>query len=338
MAIPVSSSSLCFADTSCESSEASRESRVHPEQNLLGQYIPLHYHFQMLQDKQRLDGFRRAIELHVKPGMHVVELGGGTGILSSFAARCGAAVTCVERNPELVSFARRTLQANGLDQQVTVVEGDAALFVPSQPVDVVVCEMLHVALLREKQTEVLESFKENYLQHWNEQLPRFIPEASRLMVQMIHHPFDFAGYYAPLPIFQAPDVNANEGLVELSPLVDYAHIFYDEPISNTIRWRGRLRASANGFLSALRFVTQNFLSVENQGDSPTWPNQFLILPIQEPSPILAGQEIDVEFSYRFGEPIESLHQSIRVEYLPVVQEHVHSVESDYRSRQSTCSS
>lgn len=338
MAYPVSSSSLSVAGTSCESSDVSLESRVHPEQNLLGQFIPLHYHFQMLQDKQRLEGFRRAIELHVKPGMHVVELGGGTGILSSFAARCGAAVTCVERNPDLASFARRTLQANGLDQQVTVVEGDATEFVPSQPVDVVVCEMLHVALLREKQTDVLESFKENYLQNWNEQLPRFIPEASRLMVQMLHHPFDFEGYYAPLPIFQTPDVTANDGLIELSPLVDYAHIFYDEPIPDTIRWRGRLRVSASGFVSALRFVTQNFLSVESHGDSPTWPNQFLILPIQEPSPVLAGQEIDVEFSYRFGDPIESLHHSIRIEYLPVVQDHSRLVESDYRSRQSTCSS
>lgn len=320
MANFVSSSSPSVVDDSFESTEVSRESRVPAEQNLLGQFIPLHYHFQMLQDKQRLEGFRRAIELHVKPGMHVVELGGGTGILSSFAARCGATVTCVERNPELVFFARRTLQANGLDQQVTVVEGDAIEFVPSQPVDVVVCEMLHVALLREKQTAVLESFKENYQQNWNEQLPRFIPEASRLMVQMIHHPFDFGGYYAPLPIFQAPDVTANDGLIELSSLVDYAHIFYDEPISDTIRWQGRLRASANGFLSALRFVTQNFLSVESQGDSPTWPNQFLILPLQEPSPVLAGQEIDVEFSYRFGDPIESLHQSIRVEYLPLAEQ------------------
>ncbi len=320
MANFVSSSSPPVVDDSFESTEVSRESRVPAEQNLLGQFIPLHYHFQMLQDKQRLEGFRRAIELHVKPGMHVVELGGGTGILSSFAARCGATVTCVERNPELLFFARRTLQANGLDQQVTVVEGDAIEFVPSQPVDVVVCEMLHVALLREKQTAVLESFKENYQQNWNEQLPRFIPEASRLMVQMIHHPFDFGGYYAPLPIFQAPDVTANDGLIELSSLIDYAHIFYDEPISDTIRWQGRLRASANGFLSALRFVTQNFLSVESQGDSPTWPNQFLILPLQEPSPVLAGQEIDVEFSYRFGDPIESLHQSIRVEYLPLAEQ------------------
>ncbi|WP_205855239.1 methyltransferase domain-containing protein [Pirellula sp. SH-Sr6A] len=335
MATSVSSASMLEAETRAV---CTFETNQNAEQNVLGQFIPLHYHFQMLQDKQRLEGFRRAMELHIQPGMHVLELGGGTGILSSFAARCGATVTCVERNPELVSFARRTLQTNGLDQQVTVVEGDATEFIPSQPVDVVVCEMLHVALLREKQTKVLEAFKENYLRHWNEELPRFLPEASRLMVQMIHHPFDFDGYFAPLPIFQAPDKTANDGLMELSPLVDYAHIFYDEPISDTVRWRGRLRVSNSGFVSALRFVTQNFLSVESHGDSPTWPNQFLILPIQEPSPVLAGQEIDVEFSYRFGDPIESLHQSIRMEYLPVTQEGDRLCGSDYLSRQSTCSS
>jgi hypothetical protein len=61
--------------------------QIDSESNVLGQFIPLHYHFQMLQDRQRLAAFRSAMELHVQPGMHVVELGGGTGILSSFAAR-----------------------------------------------------------------------------------------------------------------------------------------------------------------------------------------------------------------------------------------------------------
>jgi predicted RNA methylase len=287
------------------------------EANILGQYIPLHYHFQMLQDQRRLVTFRRAIEQHVKPGMHVVELGGGTGILSSFAARCGAHVTCVEHNPQLAEFAKHSLCANGWNELVTVVLEDANRFVPDEPVDIVICEMLHVGLLREKQTSILSTFKDNYRAHWNEELPRFIPEASRLMVQLIEHPFDFEGYYAPLTIFQAPDQTANADLRELSVLRDYAQVFYDEEIPSFVRWRGTLRANSGGFLSALRFVTLNFLSVESTGESPTWPNQFLIVPLPEPSSVVEGQEVDIEFCYQFGDPLEQLQQSIRVVFKPV---------------------
>jgi predicted RNA methylase len=287
------------------------------ESHVLGQFIPLHYHFQMLQDRQRLAAFRNAMELHLQPGMHVVELGGGTGILSSFAARLGAKVTCVERNPQLVSFARDAIRENGLSNQIEVVLEDASQYIPDKPVDAVICEMLHVGLLREKQTEVISAFKQNYQNHWNEPLPRFFPEASRLMLQLIEHPFEFDGYYAPLPIFQNPDLHANEELRELSPLIDYEHLFYDEMFSDSIRWSGIINAQSDGFLSALRFVTQNFLSVEASGESPMWSNQFLIVPLRDPSSIAHGQNLKVEFEYRYGDPLESLQQSIQVTYLPM---------------------
>jgi predicted RNA methylase len=288
------------------------------ESHVLGQFIPLHYHFQMLQDRQRLVAFRTAMELHLKPGMHVVELGGGTGVLSSFAARLGAHVSCVERNPQLVAFARDAIRQNGLADQIEVIEEDARHFIPNKPVDAVICEMLHVGLLREKQTEVIAAFKQNYQAHWNEPLPRFFPEASRLMLQLVEHPFEFEGYYAPLPIFQSPDLNANEGLHELSTLIDYEHLFYDEPFADTIRWSGNVTVGTNGFLSAIRFVTQNFLSVETDCESPIWPNQFLILPIKDPSPVVQGQSIQIAFEYHYGAPLESLQESIQVTYLPVV--------------------
>src|SRR2546427_487380 len=121
--------------------------RSHPETRRdeleLGQFIPLHYHFNMLNDAARTGAFESAIEATVPRGGRVVELGGGTGVLSYFATRKAARVWCIERNPELAGAARRLLLANGADT-VEVVEADARSFVPPEPVDVVVCEMLHV--------------------------------------------------------------------------------------------------------------------------------------------------------------------------------------------------
>ncbi len=123
----------------------------------LGQFIPLHYHFNMLADAARTGAFEEAIDLAVPEGGRVVELGGGTGVLSFFAARKAARVWCVERNPELADVARKLLRENGADA-VEVVQADATAWLPPDPVDVVVCEMLHVGLLREKQIQVLSAF------------------------------------------------------------------------------------------------------------------------------------------------------------------------------------
>ena len=65
----------------------------------LGQFIPPQYHYNMLNDTVRMQGFKNALELVVRPGARVLELGGGTGVLSFFAAKNAAHVWCVERNP-----------------------------------------------------------------------------------------------------------------------------------------------------------------------------------------------------------------------------------------------
>ena len=101
------------------------ESSSPSEEKFLGQFIPLHYHFNMLQDQHRVGAFAEAIKAVVKPGMHVVELGGGTGILSWLAAQQGARVTCVERNSALVNSARELLAKNHHGERVKVIQEDA---------------------------------------------------------------------------------------------------------------------------------------------------------------------------------------------------------------------
>src|SRR5260370_2431504 len=87
------------------------EQPIH-EELLLGQFIPLHYHAVMLTDQARMGSFKTALEYVVPHGGRVLELGGGTGVLSFFAAQKAARVWCVERNPELVDTARHLLPPN----------------------------------------------------------------------------------------------------------------------------------------------------------------------------------------------------------------------------------
>jgi len=277
----------------------------------LGQYIPLHYHGQMLANEQRMAPFHEAIEKLVPIGSHVVELGGGTGVMSFLAAKRARKVTLVERLPHVAATARRLLAANGVSDKVTVVEGDARRFAPDEPADVVICEMLHVALVREKQIEVLKAFKAAHEAKFGLRVPLIIPEASILAVQLVYQPYDFHGYYAPVPFFfEAGAVGVST--VEMGQPKVYSVIDYTEPMPDSFSVEEQLTADSAGTINALRFITKNPVGIfPSEGRSADWHMPYMSLALPYPISVEAGDTIRVRFQYDAGASVESLQASIQ---------------------------
>ena len=105
-------------------------------------YAEIEVHRTMLCDRVRTDAFRRAIDSVVRAGDVVLDVGAGTGILSLFAARAGAArVYAVERTTVAV-LAQELAAANGLAEVVHVIHGDIVDIELPERVDVIVSEWL----------------------------------------------------------------------------------------------------------------------------------------------------------------------------------------------------
>jgi tetratricopeptide (TPR) repeat protein len=143
------------------------------------------WHFPMLNDARRNAVYRKAIERHVKPGMLVLEIGCGAGLLSMLAARAGAQVVTFEVMPDLAAVAREIVAANGLAERIAVVEkfsflGQVGVDLP-RPADLLVTEIFDAALLGE---EVLRSVR-----HAREALlqpdARVVPGGARLYAQLV---------------------------------------------------------------------------------------------------------------------------------------------------------
>jgi predicted RNA methylase len=199
-----------------------------------------------------------------------------------------------------------------LGDLVTVIQADASEFVPDSPVDVVICEMLHVGLLREKQSQVISAFKRNYTRAHGPRLPIFIPEASILMSQLVEQSFEFAGYVAPVPMFQAPMVDQPRTR-ELSALLPYASLAYHETLPNRFDASQRVETQAAGTVNAVRFVTQNVLTINMQQQRAiVWPNQCLVLPLDTPIDVEANQACQLTFGYPSGGSIDELSASLQV--------------------------
>ncbi len=283
-----------------------------PEEMLLGQYIPIHYHFNMLRDQSRMLPFREAIELSVPEDGKVLELGGGTGVLSWFAARKARQVWCVERNPALVRAARSFLSKNPGGDRVTIVQADAMTYLPPEPVDVVICEMLHVGMVREKQLEVLRSFCRRYQDRFGPRLPQFIPDTSTLAVQLIHQDFCFGGYTAEVPVFDPPGPHMQD--CWLADPHTYSTIDYSREIPLEFLAKASLTIRRSGHLNAVSFLTNNFLAfVLSERRAVQWLMNQLILPLPRPMDVIVGDTVMLEFAYTSGCSIEALHESVQAE-------------------------
>jgi SAM-dependent methyltransferase len=105
-------------------------------------YSALGQHAQMIADHARTDGFRRAIEAVVRPGMRVLDVGCGTGILSLFAARAGAAVVDAVDNAQILDVARAIARQNGYGDTVRFHAGDVERLALEGGYDVIVSEWL----------------------------------------------------------------------------------------------------------------------------------------------------------------------------------------------------
>ncbi len=176
--------------------------------------------------------------------------------------------------------------------------------------------MLHVGLLREKQAQVIEAFKQNYVEAFGCRLPTFIPEVSMLMMQPVQHCFDFAGYIAPVPMFQSPILKQPRTL-ELASFIPYANIGYAEAIPMRYDLQEVFETRTGGIFNAVRFATQNVLAVDMQAQRAiAWANQCLVLPLTQEFNVDSGDKVAVSIAYSAGDAVESLWKSLTATTLP----------------------
>ena len=225
------------------------------------------------------------------------------------------------------------LAQNPNGHKVEVVHADAVEYLPPEPVDVVICEMIHVGMLREKLVEVIESFKQRYLQQFGGPLPIFLPEAVIMAVQPMQQEYHFEGFYAPIIQFQE-NTAIHPGTIELAPPALYSIIDFSQPTDLTFRFDGNFVTKRSGTVNALRFVTKNILAiVKERSNTIDWLNHYMILPLENPVNANAGDLLQVSFQYRAGGSIPSLQAALRasivdqaqLQRVPTVQQAIYSL-------------
>ena len=78
--------------------------------------------FTMAYDEKRNQAYQDALELFIKPGITVLEIGTGCGLFAMMAARAGAGhiYTC-EQDPLRADIARNIIRQNGYADRITII-------------------------------------------------------------------------------------------------------------------------------------------------------------------------------------------------------------------------
>lgn len=108
--------------------------------------VPM-WHFHMMRDETRNAAYEAAIARAVRPGMRVLDVGAGSGLLAMMAVRAGAAsVVSCEMDGAVAGIAREIVARNGFADRITIINAHSGDLDAERdlggPVDLVVSEII----------------------------------------------------------------------------------------------------------------------------------------------------------------------------------------------------
>jgi type II protein arginine methyltransferase len=162
----------------------------------IGGRIPS-WHWTIVNDHRRNAAFQQAIDANIHPGMVVLEIGTGTGILAMMAARAGADhVFTAEVDPAIAEIARRNIARNGMEARITVFTG-ASHDLPKGALparcDALVHEIMSTDLLSEALLPSVIHAREELLTHGAPLLPEKVRAIGAISTNTRRRPLMRAG-------------------------------------------------------------------------------------------------------------------------------------------------
>lgn len=138
----------------------------------------------MVGDRPRTSAFAAAIREVVQPGDVVLDVGTGTGILAMFAAKAGAQKVYAVDVTDIAEVATDLVKANGLSDQIQVIQGRVGEVQFDQKVDLIISEWLGSAAFVEGMLHAVLNARDQNLAPSG----RMLPSKVRVLIAPLDDP------------------------------------------------------------------------------------------------------------------------------------------------------
>jgi SAM-dependent methyltransferase len=251
----------------------------------------------LVNDRVRMEAYRRAIHSAVRPGDVVLDVGGGSGVLTLFACQARAArVYCVERG-DIIRLARELIGTNGCSDRVVFLPCDVADVELPERVDVIQSELIAQGLIGEQMAECIGVSRDRFLKPGG----RLVPEQVSLWVAPIehsdahaaatlppsnHYDIDFGCFQAlsdnaPMPFRIAPEGLLAEGQIAYQYIAQSAPHF--DLFDARLRFEPHRPGTIHGFVAWFAAQLAPGVVLDNAPSTSTcWAQLFLPLPDSVP--------------------------------------------------------
>jgi Ribosomal protein L11 methyltransferase (PrmA)/PRMT5 oligomerisation domain len=280
------------------------------------------FHQLLVNDKLRVDAYQAAIREVVKPGMTVVDLGTGSGILALWALESGASrVYGIEMEEVILASAVKRIRSAGYSERFTPVRSLSQNVVLGERVDVLLSEIIGNLADNENLVPILLDASRRLLRPGGTQIPQRVTSylvpveaptahanvakcnwrvlserySARAMRErnLRENPFNF--YYDAI-------IPSSGYLAEPSVLRAYAGTWEERPIYKVrCKWRirrpGRLTGFKGYFLAQLSDHSKLDISGDDIGHGTTsdsWKHAYL--PIETPIGVESEDLLELWFS------------------------------------------
>ncbi|HEU4710292.1 MAG TPA: 50S ribosomal protein L11 methyltransferase [Pyrinomonadaceae bacterium] len=264
------------------------------------------YVYRCLADEQRTLAFKAAIEAVVKPGSVVLDLGTGSGIMSVFAARCGARkVYAIEVGKYLSRVSKKIFSESEFADRIVPLQLEASnlnLTLVEKP-DVVICEQITTGLIGEPQGPVINALKLSGIVDANTTL---IPAQFSTTVALVHADFTFYGAELKFPIFVDYFTKSFESRYESLSEQKAAHtVDFAKPYDERVVIKELVHSSEAGIVNGILLTSFTRFAGDGELGACISYAQPVILPVDELE-ITKGATVAVALNYEMGQGFDSL--------------------------------
>lgn len=271
-------------------------------------YADVAIHKVMLQDVIRTEAYERALEQAVRPGARVLDFGCGTGVLSIFASRAGAAQVYAVDRSVFIQVARSIARRNDIEN-IHFYHDDHKSLELDHKVDIIVSEWMGHFLFYEAMWAPLLRIRDRFLVQGGIMVPGQVSLHAGLVCDEYFHedlsyfrqrPYDidFTDIAeVPMRQIELENLLPNQVLASSVGLGTFDMHSLEAPPSDLV---GRVVPSQEATVYALcgwfeAHLTPKVVLGTGPADPPTHWNQILF-PLTEPFAVSPSREVTVRIS------------------------------------------